>query len=628
MGSKVTVMNSCKQKGIHIVVWLCTWLPFIGVLWKDLLLQLFIGGSNPYVPSLWEGFGRFLPYLPLHVAVLWLLFGWSLLFGGRGRRIWNGTVGGVLTLICFIDIVYLRAYNVLPSVVMLPMLGTSTGQNTVSTILPTLLTWWDLLLLVDFIAWAVLLIVARRRGWLKESHRRPRALWVTLASSVLALVVLPLLSLCGVKEPFRRLYVTPDTLRQSQYFSFVGFHAADITAAATGNITTAVATPDDEAVLDAFRVWQQQDMGVSAHTGQFQGQNLLVIQFESLESFVLGNRIDGQEVTPTLNRLMSGSYAFTNLYEQVKSGNSADCDFLFMTGLLPTNKSYAFGSWAGNNYLSLPELLKENGGYESYYFHGAVNSIWNYTDMLEKGLGVDHIVMDYAQDDLLNGYLSDESFFRQTAKKLKNQPLGEPFYAHVVTCSSHIPCEVPADFKGLSLKEELAGNPMGDYLQAIHYTDRQIGLFLDELERDGTLENTLVVVIGDHGGIHKYYPHWVDDLSDEAREDWFLAEDEEYTLPMLVYSPAINDPHTVRTVGGQIDMLPTLLGLLGVKDERTHQVFFGRDLFATNRNFAVMDDGTLYGTLPEAELPVAQSMYYLSDLLIRSDRVSGEKEGA
>ena len=615
------------QKGFaRVSAWLCVWMPLVGVLCKDLLLQMFIGGSDPYTPAVWAGLCRFLPYLPLHLAVFWLIFGWSLLFKGRGRLVYNGVAGGVLTLIGFIDTVYLRAYNVLPSVVMLPMLNTDTGQDTVSTILPTLLTWWDLLYLLDLVLWAVLLLVHRRRRGVTVTARRPRVTLRALLCAVLALTVIPLLGVCGVREPFRRLYVTADTLQQAQYFSFMGFHTADIAAAATGRVTTASATPDDEAVLQAFRSWQRNNDGVSAHAGQFGGKNLLVVQFESLESFVLGNRVGGQEVTPTLNRLMNGGYAFTELYEQVKSGNSADCDFLFMTGLLPTNKSYAFGSWPNNDYLSLAELLADHGGYESYYFHGAVNSIWNYTDMLKQGLEFDHIVMDYAQDDMLNGYLSDESFFRQTAEKLKNQALAEPFYAHVVTCSSHIPCEVPADFKGLALNDELAANPMGDYLQAIHYTDRQLGLFLEALEQNGTLENTLVVVIGDHGGIHKYYPHWVDDLSPEACEDWFLAEEEPYTLPMLLYSSDIADPHVVNVIGGQVDMLPTLLSFMGVQDSRTAQVFFGRDLTATQRSFAVMDDGTLHGTLPEEELAVAHTMYYLSDLLIRSNRVSGEQE--
>ncbi len=619
-------MQTTKLTCPRALRWLCIWFPLLAVLAKDIWFQSFVGNNTPYSPDLWVGVGRVLPYLLLHLAVFFLLFGWLLLFRGKGRLIWGGIVGGLLNVIVMIDIIYVRAYNVLPSVVMLPMLQSSTGQQTVATILPTLLTWWDIFFFVDWFVWAALLLVARRRGVLPHTApRRVKATAIVAAVSAVVLAAVPVLNALGAcRDTYRRLFVTSDTIGQSQYVSFLGFHAMDIAAAINGTVTTASVQPEDEELLQTFRDWQAADSAVSSHAGQFAGKNVLLIQFESLESFVLGNAVDGQEITPTLNRLMQQSYAFTNLYEQVKSGNSADCDFLMMTGLLPTNKSYAFGSYPNNAYVSLPKLLEKHGGYDTYYFHGAVNAIWNYEEMLNGGLGMNHIVMDYAQDDMLNGYLSDESFLRQTLEKWEETPLSEPFYAHVVTCSSHIPCVVPDDFEGLTLPQALADNPMGDYLQAIHYTDRELGLFLDELEQRGTLDNTVVAIVGDHGGIHKYYPHWVDDLDEDAREDWFLADDEEYTVPMLICSPDITDPHTVDVVGGQVDMLPTLLGLLGVRDDRTDRIFFGRDLFATTRSFAVTDDGTVFGTLPENEIETARSMYYLSDLLIRSDNVDGE----
>lgn len=609
----------------RVTVWLCVWLPMLGVLGKDIWLQCLIAGSNPYTLALGAGLWRVLPYLPLHLACLWLVFGWSRLLAPRARLITVGVLNGVLTLLVFVDTVYLRAYNVLPSAVMLPLLGSSTGQDTVSAILPTLLTFWDLLLLADWALWAAVLVLAHRRGWQPAAPvRRPwRGTAITLCCSVTALAVLPVLSACGVgRAAYRRLYVTADTLQQAQYFSFVGFHAADVAATLTGRVTDAVATDDDEALLQAFRDWQQADAPTGAHQGQLAGQNLLVIQFESLESFVLGQSLNGQEITPTLNRLMQSGYTFDTLYEQVKSGNSADCDFLLMTGLLPPNKSYAFGAYADNDYAALPALLAQQG-YTTGYYHGASNSVWNYQDILDT-FGFDTVTMDYTQDELLNGYLSDASFFNQTLAKLSEQAPAQPFYMHAVTCSSHIPCEVPHSEYSLLLSDELAANPMGDYLQAVHYTDRQLGLFLDALDARGLLDNTAVVVVGDHGGVHKYYPHWVDNLSDEARQDWFLADGDEYTLPMIVASDRIDDPHTVSTVGGQVDMLPTLLGLFGVADSRAENVMFGRDLLATHRSFAVQDDGTLRGTLPEDEVSTAQSMFYLSDLLLRSNRTDGK----
>ncbi len=614
-----------KLRVSRVAAWLCLWLPPLGVLFKDILLQAFAAGNNPYVPQLWAGVCRVAPYLPLHAAVLLLPFlpMWLL---RRGRYVYSAVAGTLLSVLVGVDVVYLRCYNVLPSALMLPLLGTQTGKQTVLTILPTLFTWWDVLLVVDLLVWVVLFAVCVRRGWLPTPKRRPRTVAVTAGVCAVVLVLVPVLHACGAAEKtYRRLYVIADTVNQAQYFSFAGFHAADIVQTATGAATHAEPSETDEQLLADYRDFQAADTGVSPLAGAFAGQNLLVIQVESLESFVLGGTVNGVEVTPTLNRLSAGGYTFPRLYEQVKSGNSSDADFLLMTSLLPPNKSFAFGSYTHNTYRALPRILRDNGGYTSYYFHGATNAIWDYKTMLSGAFGFDRVDMNYVQDEQVNGYLSDESFFAQTLEKLKAQPLSQPFYAHLVTCTSHIPCDVPADFDGLPLGDELAANPLGDYLQAIHYTDRQIGAFLEQANTLGLLDNTVVAVVGDHGGVHKYYPHWVAKLPQSAREDWFLADNEDYTLPLIVFHKSVTAPAVYQTVGGQVDVLPTLLGLLGVEDAAARRVMFGRDLLATTRSFALRDDGFVYGTLPETERNTAYSAYYLSDLLIRSNRVSGEE---
>jgi phosphoglycerol transferase MdoB-like AlkP superfamily enzyme len=420
---------------------------------------------------------------------------------------------------------------------------------------------------------------------------------------------------------YRGMYITSDTIRRSQSLSSAGFHTADIVQTLFGQVTEGSFSAQDEQLYDAYFSWKNSDTKESIYTGGFKGYNLLVIQVESLESFMLDQTLDGQEITPTLNRLMKEGYYFPNIQDQAKCGNSSDSDFMLMTGLLPTNRGYAFGSYADNDYHSLQTILKENGDYTSYYFHGAANATWNYEEMLADALKVDNLVMDYDQSEQLNGYLSDESFFEQTLELLSQQPLTEPFYAHVVTCSSHIPCNVPEGFEGLHMDKELEEHPMGQYLQAIHYTDRQIGVFLDELENRGILENTLIAVVGDHGGVHKYYPHYVAAMDEEISEEWFLR-DNDYTLPLILYNENIEDPKIFSVTGGQIDVLPSLLSLLGVDTDTMEKVMLGRDLFSTSRDFAFRDEEVLYGSLSDSDRAVAKTMFYLSDLMMRSNRLT------
>ncbi len=614
-----------EKKFSKAAVWLCLFLPFAAVLFKQFLLQGYIVGDNAYQLQLWQGIVRSLPYLPLQIAPIALVSCFGFLFRGRGRYLYGVIVNAVCTVIAVIDLVYFRAYNVLPAVIMLPLAGSQGGSSTILQTLPTLFAWSDLLFILDFAVWGVLFYHVSRRGWCHEHNpkHRPYLTAVTAAVSAFALAFVPLLSCFSWDNGlYRRLYVTSDTVQKSLYFSFLGFHGEDFAQTAAGNVTTATMSEQDEEVRQTYFDWKLQDNNDSAFFGQSSGKNVLVIQVESLENFVIGQSINGQEITPNLNRLASGGYHFSNIYEQVKCGNSSDCDFMMMTSLLPPNKSYAFGSYTENSYLTLPRILKQHGGYHSSYYHGATDSIWNYQDMLSGTLGVDDVHMDYEQDHLLNGYLSDESFVRQTLKKLDTKPLSSPFYAHVVTCSSHIPFMTP---QKLSLADELAEHPMGRYFQAMHYVDEQIGELLVGMEQRGLLKNTLIMVVGDHGGIHKYYPHYVNGLSEDVCEDWFL-QNEKYTLPLIFYNADIQTPQQFKVVGGQIDVLPSLLHLLGVPPEQYETTLLGRNLFGTTRSFCIQDDGVLYGTLNDKDYEIAKTVYYLSDMLIRSDTAADREE--
>ncbi len=615
-----------KKHFPKVAVWLCLCMPFVAVLFKHFFLQGYIVGDNAYQLQFWQGVLRSLPYLPLQLAPIALVFCFGFLFRERGRYLYGMIVNAICTVIAVIDLVYFRAYNVLPAVIMLPLAGSQGGSSTILQTLPTLFVWSDLLFLVDFAVWGVLFHCVSRYGWRKEYNPkyRPHLTALTAAVSAFVLAFVPILSCFSWDNgAYRRLYITSDTVQKSLYFSFLGFHGEDFAQTASGKVTTTTMSEWDKDVRQTYFDWKLQDEKDSSFFGQSAGKNVLIIQVESLENFVIGQSLSGQEITPNLNRLARGGYHFSNIYEQVKCGNSSDCDFMMMTSLLPPNKSYAFGSYTENEYLTLPTILKDNGGYHSSYFHGATDSIWNYQDMLSGTLGVDNVHMDYEQDHLLNGYLSDESFVRQTLKKLDEQPLTLPFYAHVVTCSSHIPFMTP---QRLSMVKELSDHPMGRYLQAMHYVDEQIGKLLDGMEQRGLLKDTLVMVVGDHGGIHKYYPHYISGLDRKVCEDWFL-KDEKYTLPLIFYNTDIQNPKNFSVIGGQIDVLPSLLHLLGVPPEQYEATLLGRNLFGTTRSFCIQDDGVLYGTLSENDYEVAKTVYYLSDTLIRSNTVlnSGEE---
>ena len=156
-------------------------------------------------------------------------------------------------------------------------------------------------------------------------------------------------------------------------------------------------------------------------------------------------------------------------------------------------------------------------------------------------------------------------------------------------------------------------NYMGGYLQCMAYVDDCIGRFLAEAEQNGLLDNTVIVVTGDHGGVHKYYPQYADAFSKEY--PW-MGDAKSYSMPLLIYSPDITKK-VFDLNCGHIDVMPSLLHLLGVDSKAYCHTAMGRNLFCTSRDFALQPSGRIRGAYTEEDAVYIKKMYVYSDWLIR-----------
>ncbi|UXZ09741.1 sulfatase-like hydrolase/transferase [Clostridium perfringens] len=75
----------------------------------------------------------------------------------------------------------------------------------------------------------------------------------------------------------------------------------------------------------------------------------------------------------------------------------------------------------------------------------------------------------------------------------------------MATATSHGPFDLPTNYRELKLPKEIDDTKLGGYLQSLRYTDKMLGEFLNKLKSDGVLDNSIIVIYGDHGGINKYY---------------------------------------------------------------------------------------------------------------------------
>lgn len=334
--------------------------------------------------------------------------------------------------------------------------------------------------------------------------------------------------------------------------------------------------------LDQNANYQNPDKKYSDLQGLIKGKNLIVIQFESLETIVINNSFYGQEVTPNINKLLENSIYFPNIYEQVRDGNSSDAELMFNTAIYPSTSGSTFLRFGDNTYNSLPLILNKRN-YISVAVHGDNKEFWNRDNVFPK-LGFEqYIAEDRFEDKTKAGMgILDSSLFSQSEMEMKK--LNQPFYCFVITLTSHMPFDDAEKVGGLPLPDD---DIKYKYIQTINYTDRCIGQFINELNNSGLLSNSVVIIYGDHEGIHKYY-----------KED--TTTDNNGRIPFIIYIPGMQGI-TLNTIGGQVDMMPTLAYLMGIPQAEYDKTTMGINLFSQYSGAAILPDGKLMGASQDEE---------------------------
>ncbi len=297
----------------------------------------------------------------------------------------------------------------------------------------------------------------------------------------------------------------------------------------------------------------------------------------------------------------------------MNNGNSADADLMINTSLFPVRRGSTFFRFPNNDYNTLP-LMLSNAGYSTRALHSDYGYYWN----VEKALSNFAFhefkdINDFDSSDTFWMGLTDESFLDQ----VKDMAVKEikPFYYFTVTSTSHSPFEMPDKFKGLKLSEGFDKTYMGGYFQSVNYADKQIGRFIENLDREGVLDNTIIVVYGDHNGVHKYYADEVSKLNNQ--EPWW---DNQGRVPLIIYSKNL-DGKEIKTIGGQIDILPTLVYTLGLEKDLYQNAAMGRNLLNTKKSFSLLNDGTIIGreNLSTEDIKHIEQSFDISEKLIRSN---------
>ncbi|WP_062104686.1 LTA synthase family protein [Bacillus niameyensis] len=325
--------------------------------------------------------------------------------------------------------------------------------------------------------------------------------------------------------------------------------------------------------------------------GVAEGKNLIVVSLESLQSFVINNDVYGEEVTPFLNELINDSYYFENFYHQTGQGKTSDSEFLLENSLYPLSRGAVFFTHAGNELDAMAEKLGEKGYFTST-MHANNKSFWN-RDIMYQAIGYDYFysATDYnITPEISVGWgMKDSPFFDQSVELMKS--MEKPFYTKMITLTNHHPFRLDEEDKYIDEYDSKSGT-LNRYFQTVRYMDEALKEFFQKLKDEGLYENSIIVMYGDHYGISENH--------NEAMEQYLGKEVTPFVsaqlqrVPLFVHIPGVTNNgrgEVISKVGGQIDLKPTLLHLMGVNTKNDIQ--FGEDLFSPDhREFIVFRDGS------------------------------------
>ncbi|MCH3921438.1 LTA synthase family protein [Limosilactobacillus sp.] len=320
--------------------------------------------------------------------------------------------------------------------------------------------------------------------------------------------------------------------------------------------------------------------------GIAKGRNVIVIHLESFQQFIIDKKINGQEVTPFLNSLYHSNetYAFDNFFHQVGQGKTSDAENLLETSTFGLPQGSLFATLGSDNtFQGAPAILKQRAGYTSAVFHGNVASFWNRNNVY-KNLGYQYFFDASYYDtsgDKSTGYgLKDKLLFKDSIKYL--QTLQQPFYAKYITVTNHFPYELDDEDKDPNFTTTDTGDSnIDNYFVTAHYLDQSLQEFFNYLKKSGLYNHSIIMIYGDHYGISNSENSSLASVLGKSADDWNDYDNAQLQrVPLMFVIPnSGNNGHIVHTYGGEVDVLPTLLHLLGISSKRYIQ--FGTDLFSS-----------------------------------------------
>ena len=461
---------------------------------------------------------------------------------------------------------------------------------------------WDVIYILDFPILAFFFF----KKWIRMDKRPFNKRASFAVTSLSAMLFSANLFLAEIDRPelltrgFSNYYV----VRALGLPAFLGYSANQTYAA---NKERSKASEDDLKPVEEY-VQQHYAKANPEYFGMAKGRNVIYIHLESFQQFLIDYKlkVDDKEyeVTPFLNSLYHSkeTFAFSNVFNQVKAGKTSDAETMIETGLFGLNQGSFMVNYGGTNtQQAAPFILSKNGYNSSAVFHGNAGSFWNRNTAYKQwGYNYFFDASYFTKQDSSNSFqygLNDKYMFKDSIKYLER--LQQPFYAKFITVSNHYPytTSLSGDDLGFPLAKT-QDETINGYFATANYLDSSIKAFFDYLKESGLYKNSIIVLYGDHYGISNSRNPALAPLLGKNSETWSSYDNAMLQrVPYMVVIPGMDKGGIIDTYGGEIDMLPTLLHLLGIESNKFLQV--GQDMLSPDHDQIVAFRSANYFVTPE-----------------------------
>lgn len=599
---------------------------------------------------------NYLSFKPIiaDLAVVTIIGSFSYLFKGKKRYIYLLVWAVIFTAICTINSAYYTFYTSFASVSMLSLtqyIG-EVGDAVVENVLQIKDLVYILPLIFFIYYYHRLAKKDKYKIYSKTTRMKKFKNTIITGAVILFLFIISLSSLeiSRFVKQWNREYIV-------MRFGIYMYQGNDIIASIQPKISAMFGYDDAKKEFNEYYKDRKDEQDyTNEYTNIFEGRNVIVIHAESMQDIALNRTFNGEEVTPNLNRLIDEGLFFTNFYSQVSVGTSSDTELTFNTSLMPTQNGTAFVSYFDRTYIATPSLMKEKG-YYTFSMHANNADFWNRRAMHES-LGYDKFyskeTYDVDKENVIGLGLSDKEFFAQSVEKIKKiNEEHEKYYGLLITLTNHTPFsdtdkygEFAVTMKTTITNEDgtteeieapyLEGTKLGNYFKSVHYADAALGEFFQAMDEAGLLDNTVVILYGDHDArlprsdynlMNNYDPvtDSVKSKDDETYEEYDSFDYElDRKVPLLIWTKDGKVKGKVDYTMGMYDVMPTIGNMLGFYNKYA----LGHDIFETKENNIVV--------FPNGNW-ITDKMYYnsqkgeyklLKDEIIDEDYISKNNEYA